>query len=98
LTRPAALAGAPAPAPAPVPAPAPSEPTPPQADAQIDFSAARALPAGSAWTWRGTLSAPATGDYDLKVQTDGGRATLTVNDTVRLGGGPFGGGSLIPTS
>jgi beta-glucosidase len=55
------------------------EPTP---DSTIDFIGPRALPAGSSWTWTGTITAPSTGDYVLKLQTAGGRGTLTL-DTPR---------------
>ena len=34
------------------------------------------MPAGTTWTWTGTITAPATGDYVLKLQTSGGRGTL----------------------
>lgn len=79
-------------------APAAAPRGPAQTDAQIDFTGARALPQGSAWTWTGVITAPATGEYDLKLQTDGGRGTLSVADTLRAQTGGFGGASLIPTS
>ncbi len=52
------------------------EPTP---ESTIDFTGARALAAGSSWTWTGTITAPSTGDYVLKLQTAGGRGTLTLD-------------------
>ncbi|MFI7636351.1 beta-glucosidase [Nonomuraea sp. NPDC049400] len=79
--------------------------TPRPAD-RIDHTGANALPAGSSWTWTGTLTAPATGDYDLRVQGAGGvpafngSISLTV-DGVRIGsvGALIGGNSsLIATS
>ncbi|MFG6198978.1 glycoside hydrolase family 3 N-terminal domain-containing protein [Nonomuraea sp. JJY05] len=78
----------------------------PQAAAQVDHTGADALPAGSSWTWTGTLTAPATGDYDLRIQGAGGvpsfngSISLTL-DGVRIGsaGALIGGNSsLIATS
>ncbi|MBT8224479.1 MAG: beta-glucosidase [Dactylosporangium sp.] len=75
-------------------------------DAQVDFTGEAALPAGTSWTWTGTLTAPQTGDYDLRIQGAGGVAsffgsiTLTLDDT-RIGsvGAMFGGNSrLIATA
>ena len=72
---------------------------PAQTDAQLDFTGARALPAGSAWTWTGFLTAPTTGEYDLELQAEGGRATLSIDDTIRATAGVFfGGASLVPTA
>lgn len=51
----------------------------PAPESTIDFTGARALAAGSSWTWTGTITAPSTGDYVLKLQTAGGRATLTLD-------------------
>ncbi|MEW9556068.1 glycoside hydrolase family 3 protein [Nonomuraea sp. NPDC050783] len=74
--------------------------------AQVDHTGDAALPAGSAWTWTGTITAPATGDYDLRIQGAGGAPssrgsiTLTVDGT-RIGsaGALFdGGNSLIATT
>ena len=67
------------------------EPTP---DSTIDFIGPRALPAGSSWTWTGTITAPSTGDYVLKLQTAGGRGTLTLDTPpppAAAGGGGRGG-------
>ncbi|WP_431922842.1 beta-glucosidase [Nonomuraea jabiensis] len=78
----------------------------PQAAAQVDHTGADALPAGSSWTWTGTLTAPETGDYDLRIQGAGGvpsfngSISLTL-DGVRIGsvGALIGGNSsLIATS
>ncbi|MER7506403.1 glycoside hydrolase family 3 C-terminal domain-containing protein [Nonomuraea pusilla] len=74
--------------------------------APIDHTGARALPPGTSWTWTGAITAPETGDYDLRVQGAGGApafhgsVTLTL-DGERIGaaGALFGGnGSLITTS
>jgi beta-glucosidase len=35
--------------------------------------------AGSSRTWTGTITAPATGDYVLKLQSDAGRATISLD-------------------
>jgi beta-glucosidase len=73
---------------------------------QVDHVGANALPAGSTYTWSGTLTAPSTGQYDLRIQGAGGAAsfggsiTLTL-DGVQLGsaGALFGGNSrLLPTA
>jgi beta-glucosidase len=45
----------------------------------IDFVGARALRAGSSVTWTGTITAPVTGDYVLKLQTAGGRGTISLD-------------------
>ncbi|MCK2218997.1 glycoside hydrolase family 3 C-terminal domain-containing protein [Actinomadura sp. ATCC 31491] len=78
----------------------------PESVAQVDHTGDAALPADSSWTWTGTITAPASGDYDLRVQgaggapSFGGSITLTV-DGVRIGsaGALFGGNSsLIATT
>ncbi|MEU6791449.1 glycoside hydrolase family 3 C-terminal domain-containing protein [Nonomuraea wenchangensis] len=62
----------------------------PETVTRVDHTGAAALPAGSSWTWTGTITAPATGDYDLRVQgagappSAGGSITLTVDGT-RIG-------------
>lgn len=43
-----------------------------QAESQVDYTGASALPAGTAWTWEGTLAPPDTGEYDLRIQGAGG--------------------------
>jgi len=81
-----------------------------QIDPQVDFTGAAALPAASAGgtaTWTGVLTAPATGDYELKLQAIaatvgglGGFATRLVLDGVAIAstGGIFPvAGSLIST-
>jgi beta-glucosidase len=41
-------------------------------DSTVDFTGPRALPPGTRATWSGTLLVPATGTYDLALQTDWG--------------------------
>ncbi|RZS79375.1 beta-glucosidase [Motilibacter rhizosphaerae] len=50
-------------------------------DTTLDFTTAKgnALPAGSADTWTGTLTVPATGTYWLDIQALGGNASLAVD-------------------
>jgi beta-glucosidase len=45
-----------------------------QIDPTVDFTGSAALtgPAGTSWTWTGSIAAPATGDYDLRIQASGG--------------------------
>lgn len=50
--------------------------TPPAA---IDFTGPRAIAARSTWNYTGTLTAPTAGTYELKLQTAGGRGTLTID-------------------
>ena len=70
-----------------------------QRDVNIDFTGDGALPAGSRWQWKGTLTAPETGEYDLKLQTEGGMATLTFDGEEVLSTTPFlGNASLLPTA
>jgi beta-glucosidase len=47
--------------------------------AAIDFTGPRAIPAGQAWTATGTITAPATGDFELKLQTLGGRGSIQID-------------------
>jgi beta-glucosidase len=71
-------------------------------DTAIDFTGAHALPAGASWSWSGTITAPTSGDYDLKLQSRGGRGQVTLSfgaDSVRLStAGFFGNASLLPTA
>ncbi|WP_431873256.1 glycoside hydrolase family 3 C-terminal domain-containing protein [Amycolatopsis sacchari] len=68
----------------------------------IDFTGSAALPAGTTRTWTGTLTAPETGDYDLRIQGSGavqsfqGGISLTLDGT-RIGsvGAIFGGNSRL---
>jgi beta-glucosidase len=50
-------------------------------DAQLNFTKAggNALPAGSAFTWTGSLNVPTAGSYRLYIQSLGAAATLTVD-------------------
>ena len=68
-------------------------------DSALDFTGANALPEGTSWTWSGLLWAPAAGEYDIKLQTLGGRGTLSIGDSIRISTGTFfGNGSLIATA
>jgi beta-glucosidase len=81
-------------------------------DAAIDRTGGAALPAGASWTRTGTLTAPTSGDYALKLQVDplgddvaspwlvGGSAVLRLDGkAVATAGGPFGGdASLLRTA
>jgi beta-glucosidase len=44
--------------------------------ATINIVGSNALPAGSTFTWNGTVIAPKTGDYIFKLQSAGGRGSL----------------------
>lgn len=68
-------------------------------DPVIDHTGADALPSDTEWTWTGTLTAPITGTYELKLQTAGGDGTLSVDGTRPVtSGGLFSDASLIPTA
>ena len=46
--------------------------------------------------WKGNLVAPVTGRYGIKVQVDGGQASLTIGEKLRASaGGLFGGGASL---
>ena len=45
-------------------------------EATINIVGSNALPAGTTFTWNGTVVAPKTGDYILKLQSVGGRGSL----------------------
>jgi beta-glucosidase len=72
----------------------------------VDFTGARALPARTTATWTGTVTAAEAGDYEFRLQTAGGRATLVVDPPPagtppangRGGRGGGGGASLLPTA
>ena len=79
----------------------------------IDFTGTKALPAGSTFTWTGTITAPATGDYEIRLQTAGGRGSIQFDPAPgaagagasgapagggRGGRGGGGGASLLPTA
>ncbi|WP_378520779.1 beta-glucosidase family protein [Nonomuraea helvata] len=57
-----------------------------QAAAQIDHTGANALPPGTSWTWTGTLTAPETGDYDLRIQGAGGVPAFNGSISLTVGG------------
>ncbi|HEY6357196.1 MAG TPA: glycoside hydrolase family 3 C-terminal domain-containing protein, partial [Vicinamibacterales bacterium] len=75
---------------------------------QIDFTGARALSAGSTTTWSGTLSAKDAGDYEIRLQTSGGRGSIQFDapPTAAVpaggrggrGGGGGGGAGLLSTA
>ena len=48
-------------------------------DPGVDFTGPEALPAGSSWTWTGTLTPPEDGPYTLRIQTVGGWGRLVVD-------------------
>jgi beta-glucosidase len=58
-----------------------------------------ALPAGSAHTWTGQLTAPVTGSYWINLALGGARGTLTLDGSVvaQDQSGPGQGGALLPT-
>ncbi|MEV4109612.1 glycoside hydrolase family 3 C-terminal domain-containing protein [Nonomuraea sp. NPDC049695] len=58
----------------------------PQAAAQVDHTGANALPPGTSWTWTGTLTAPETGDYDLRIQGAGGVPAFNGSISLTVGG------------
>jgi beta-glucosidase len=73
---------------------------------QLDFTGPRALPAGSTTTWSGTLSATDAGDYEIRLQTSGGRGSIQFDAPAApppaggRGGRGGGGGAagLLPTA
>jgi beta-glucosidase len=72
---------------------------------QVDFTGSRALPAGSTTTWSGTLSAKDAGDYEIRLQTSGGRGSIQFDAPAgsppaggRGGRGGVGGAGLLPTA
>jgi beta-glucosidase len=78
----------------------------PTTGGQLDFTGSRALPAGSTTTWSGTLSGTDAGDYEVRLQTSGGRGSIQFDAPAgsppaggrggRGGGG--GAASLLPTA
>ena len=68
-------------------------------DAAVDFTGDAALPFGRAYTWRGTLRVPETGDYVLMTQSWGGRTVLNLDGvTIARSAYPFFGGAAKKTS
>lgn len=51
-------------------------------EATVDRTGSRALPAGSAYTWTGTLTPPTTGEYALNIQGWGAAVSLTLDGTL----------------
>ncbi len=58
--------------------------------AAIDIVGAKALPPGSTYTWNGTITVPRTGDYVMKIQTVGGRGSLSFTAPPTTGFGAAG--------
>lgn len=52
--------------------------------APIDETGTRALPPGSTRTWTGTLTIPSAGDYQFKLQSDRGQATLDIDGNLLI--------------
>ena len=64
--------------------------------ANINHVAKNALVTRIPQIWKGNLVAPVTGRYGIKVQVDGGQASLTIGDKLRANaGGLFGGGASL---
>ncbi|MFM7189062.1 MAG: beta-glucosidase [Armatimonadota bacterium] len=64
--------------------------------ADINHVAKNALAARIPQLWKGNLVAPATGRYGIKVQVEGGQASLTIGEKLRANaGGLFGGGASL---
>lgn len=69
-----------------------------QIDSTLDFTGDDALPADSAWTWSGLVTAPEEGTYALKLQATGGMGTLFLDGERRAAVGDFyDQAGLIPT-
>jgi len=68
-----------------------------QIDPQVNYVGENTLPLAR-WRWTGTLTAPTTGEYDLMIQTSGGRGDLRLDGRRIARTGGFFGGSLIPTA
>ncbi|MDH4045368.1 MAG: glycoside hydrolase family 3 protein [Gemmatimonadota bacterium] len=70
-----------------------------QIDSVVAHTGALALPSNSTWRWTGSLTVPVTGDYEIKLQTRGGGATLSVDGTKVIStSGFFSDASLLPTA
>jgi beta-glucosidase len=73
---------------------------------QLEFTGSRALPAGSTTTWSGRISATDAGDYEVRLQTSGGRGSIQFDAPAGpppaggRGGRGGGGGAagLLPTA
>jgi len=51
----------------------------PNTNGALDFTGPHALPAGMTTTWTGTVSADTPGDYEIRLQTSGGRGTIQID-------------------
>ncbi|MDT8397772.1 MAG: glycoside hydrolase family 3 C-terminal domain-containing protein [Pseudomonadales bacterium] len=73
--------------------------TAPRRDAQLVFTGEQALSGAEAWTWTGQLQVPASGSYELKIQTRGGSGRLYLDDEMLAFSdeGVLSQASLIPT-
>jgi beta-glucosidase len=60
-------------------------------DPTIDFTGAGAIPAGTSATWTGILTAPSSGDYEIRLQTAGGRGSVQFDASAAVTGAPAGG-------
>jgi beta-glucosidase len=70
-----------------------------QNDADINFTSSnnRALPAGTSYTWKGTLTVPADGTYMIALQSRGTTGSVTIDgNQVAGGGGGRGFGGAAP--
>jgi beta-glucosidase len=65
-----------------------------QNDPDIDFTNSnhQALPAGTAYTWKGTLKIPADGTYTIALQTRGTTGSVAIDGNQAAGGGGGGRG------
>jgi beta-glucosidase len=81
---------------------------PDQLDPTVDYVGARTLPAGTAWRWQGTFTAPAGGPWQLKVFVKNQSSAqlyvdgLAINPNRRINIGAYGivggfGASTVPT-
>ena len=64
----------------------------PQADAQLDFTGANALPPNATVTWKGTLTPPHAGTYWLYLQAMGTNAFISIDGKALARTGVFQGG------
>jgi beta-glucosidase len=70
-----------------------------EVDTVMEFTGEQALPPNSSWTWTGTLTAPHSGEYAIKLQTKGAAGTLSLDSARILSTGSFfSSASLIPTA
>ncbi len=83
----------------------PGDGSPLSVDQTIDFTGANSLPRARAYTWKGTLQVPTTGDYALMAQGWGGGTELKIGGQVdvligisRLGRVAKKTSSILPTT